>query len=1101
MGFSRGLMHPMSVFRAAKRIVVALLLLLCAGGVYAQSCSLSGGPTSFPSTGGSLSLSAVCTGLASITNYQVAFRLNGGIVVQTTASSDSFGNLSSGTVVSVAPNASPSPRTDNWTTNVCAVSGGCSSFIYVGTSPNFPVTVAGAPVAPPANCVLIATPSTLPAGGGNSTLSVSCDGGSPPTSYAWSGPGVNPSAGASQVVNVTATSTYTVVAINAGGSSAPAQTTVTVLAPPAPVCSVSGNPANPVNPGTSVGISASCTNSPTSYAWTANGQPTGITTPSFTANPQVTTNYTVTATNAGGSTQSSYQVVVNALPPACTISANPGNPVAPGTPVTMSADCTNSPTSYSWTANGVVVGQSQVINQQPQQTTTYNVTATNAGGSAQAQYTILVGQALACTPTQTPPGPVSPGTPITLQSNCTGNPTSFSWTVGTTVVGTGPTLPVNAPTTTTTYTIVASGARGSSAPANIVVQIAPPPACVPTQNPPGPVAAGTPITLLGNCTNSPTSFRWTLGGQVVGTGPTLPLNAPAQTSTYQIVATNAAGTSQPANITVQVTPTAVPVCTATQNPPGAVNAGTPITLIATCTNSPTSYSWTLGGSVIGTGATLALNAPAQATTYTLVATNAGGSSTPVPVTVQVNATAANIVNVSGNPPPANPGATVPLVLKVVDSQDRPVSNAQFAPPQVTGGSGTVTQVTQNPSDGIYRFDFTFGSGNETRQVRICLANDASKCATYLASTTTSAVVEPAKAVIGPLATTAVTTPTIQLDNIRQRLDQRRLVQSPSATQGLRVNWDGQSLPPLTAFAPAPGNDGKAPTGGGAAADDPFARWSGYITGDVAIGRQSDVPSAGGAQNGFKLTSKGITAGADYRFDNNSVLGAALGYMRADTDLNNSAGTQDADGYSFSVYGSYVPVQNAYIDLIFNFGHNNYDSQRKQATTTENATSSTGGDQWGVALSAGYSFSRGPATAVPYVRVEYVDAKVDGFTESGLPGEALTISEQRIKATTWTLGGQASYAFSTNFGVLMPYGRLEFQRVSNTSVQQVYAGLAGFVPVTLVPSLGQDKSFGNFALGLTGIFPNNLSAFFNYQQLFGQDNYRQQQYTLGIRYNF
>ena len=888
--------------------------------------------------------------------------------------------------------------------------------------------------------------------------------------------------------------------ISVGASGAPA------------ICPVSINPPGPVTAGTSVSVSANCINNPptsvlpVTYSWTANGQPTGITTASFNATPQTTTTYAVSATTSQGQvTQFSAQVVVNpATPPACTISANPPNPVPPGTGVTMSANCTNNPTSYSWTANGAIVGTTQVINQSPQQTTTYTVTAANAGGSTQTSYQVVVNPVPSCSPTQSPPGPVNPGTSITLAANCTGTPTSFTWTLNGAVVGTGPTLPLNAPAQTSTYVVTATNPSGTSTPQPITVQVTAVqvPACSPTQVPPGQVSPGTAVTLQSNCTNNPTSYSWTLNGAVVGTGATLPLTAPNTTTTYQVSATNAAGASPPQSITVQVAAIQVPTCAAAQNPPGQVNVGTPITLTATCTNSPTSYSWTLGGTVLGTGAVLALNAPAQSTTYTLVAANAGGSSTPTQVTVQVDATT-NIVNVSGNPPPANPGATVPLVVGVVDAQNRPVSNAQFAPPQVTGGTGTVTQVTQNPPDGVYRFDFALGSGQETRQVRICLANDTSKCATFVVSTTIATIVEPAKAIIAPQAVTALTTPTIQIDNIRQRLDQRRLLQSPAATQGLRISWDGQSVPPLSAFALAPDKDGKAPTGGGAAADekDPFARWSAYITGDVAIGRQSNVESASGSQNGFKLTSKGLTVGADYRFDNNSVLGAAVGYVRADTDLYNSAGTQDADGYSFSAYGSYVPVQNAYIDLIFNYGHNSYDSQRKQVSTTSLATSSTSGDQWGVALSAGYTFSQGAVTAIPYARIEYIDAKVDGFTESGAPDQALTVSEQHVKATTLTIGGQASYAFSTSWGIWMPYGRLEFQRATNTSAQQVYAGLAGLTPITLVPSLGQDKNFGNFAVGFTTIFPRNLSGFFNYQQLFGQDNYRQQQYTLGIRYNF
>ena len=85
-------------------------------------------------------------------------------------------------------------------------------------------------------------------------------------------------------------------------------------------------------------------------------------------------------------------------------------------------------------------------------------------------------------------------------------------------------------------------------------------------------------------------------------------------------------------------------------------------------------------------------------------------------------------------------------------------------------------------------------------------------------------------VIAPQAATALTTPAVQLDNVRQRLDHVAHAGEPGRAPGLRVSLDGQALPPLNAFALGAGRQGRqAPTGGGAAADDPFPRWGGSST--------------------------------------------------------------------------------------------------------------------------------------------------------------------------------------------------------------------------------------------------------------------------------
>ena len=91
------------------------------------------------------------------------------------------------------------------------------------------VTWTDAAVAVPTGCSLAANPTSLPAGGGNVTLTASCAGGSTPTSYAWTGPGVaTPTTANSQIVNITASATFGVTPSNTGGPGNTANASVTV---------------------------------------------------------------------------------------------------------------------------------------------------------------------------------------------------------------------------------------------------------------------------------------------------------------------------------------------------------------------------------------------------------------------------------------------------------------------------------------------------------------------------------------------------------------------------------------------------------------------------------------------------------------------------------------------------------------------------------------------------------------------------------------------------------------------------------------------------------------------------------------------------------
>jgi outer membrane autotransporter protein len=511
-------------------------------------------------------------------------------------------------------------------------------------------------------------------------------------------------------------------------------------------------------------------------------------------------------------------------------------------------------------------------------------------------------------------------------------------------------------------------------------------------------------------------------------------------------------------------------------PTGSASPSTTLTAACSGGSAPTSYLWTLpGGAQVST--TVPQLVATAAGAYTVQAFS-GSASSPVSAPATVF-------------PPAPTACSISPAIVTLPSNGDPVALTASC----TGGTAV-------------SYLWTLPDGTQVTTVVPQLL--ATKSGRYAVQGKSGEVVSPpsapavvasseqvqqaARQLITPQATAALTIPTVQIDNIRQHLDQLRFRRLAPVVEALRVSVDGRALPSLGSFALAP-----AEKGGGAAADsaDAFSRWSAFVNGDVNIGRQSAFDD----QTGFKLTSRGLTLGGDYRFPGEHVLGAALGFAKSDGRLDDGLGTQDIKGYSVSVFGSLVPADKAYVDVIVNFARTSFDSQRQQQAGGT-ASSDTDGTSVAAALSAGWNLSRGALTANPYGRVEYVDARIDGFTETGDAAEALTVGEQRIKATTLTLGGQLSYAVSASWGVLLPYARLELQYLAQTSAQDVTAQLAAASsPAILVPALGDDRTFGNFAVGASAILPRGVSGFFTYEQLVGKDNFRNQKYTLGLRVEF
>jgi hypothetical protein len=121
--------------------------------------------------------------------------------------------------------------------------------------------------------------------------------------------------GANCTLNVTfspiaATTTTSSVVINTNATGSPHSVGLsgTGIVSNLPVCTLTAAPATVSKNGPSL-LTSSCTNSPTSYAWTG-GTCAGTTAATCAVTPAVTTTYGVTATNASGSGSASATVTV-----------------------------------------------------------------------------------------------------------------------------------------------------------------------------------------------------------------------------------------------------------------------------------------------------------------------------------------------------------------------------------------------------------------------------------------------------------------------------------------------------------------------------------------------------------------------------------------------------------------------------------------------------------------------------------------------------------------------------------------------------------------------------------------------------------------------
>jgi outer membrane autotransporter protein len=270
---------------------------------------------------------------------------------------------------------------------------------------------------------------------------------------------------------------------------------------------------------------------------------------------------------------------------------------------------------------------------------------------------------------------------------------------------------------------------------------------------------------------------------------------------------------------------------------------------------------------------------------------------------------------------------------------------------------------------------------------------------------------------------------------------------------------------------------------------------------IAGGLENARQEASAAGPGFRTQTTGATAGADYRMSKSWILGAGLAVLDTDTKFSTGSGRQFAKGRSATLYTSFMPTREWYVDLAYSVDRSRYELKRDDVVG-DAAFARTQGKGQGLTLSTGYDWRRGAWLLLPYARAEMIDVRIRAFEEFGSLN-SLQVGEQKVKSGNFTLGGQLQYVMSSRWGLWMPYARLEATRTFEDSSQPVQVRLLGSSTAVLLDDSAvlRDQSFGNAAIGVSAQLQRGLSLFADAEVGFGQTGYRPWRLNSGMKVEF
>jgi len=365
----------------------------------------------------------------------------------------------------------------------------------------------------------------------------------------------------------------------------------------------------------------------------------------------------------------------------------------------------------------------------------------------------------------------------------------------------------------------------------------------------------------------------------------------------------------------------------------------------------------------------------------------------------------------------------------------------------------------------------------------------------------------------------------QVNNVFTRLQSLRAGSVGVDVNDLNITVGGESIP-LSAFADAPTPDsaeyqleGKplaTPAEGEIASGLGHAfklyELGLFLNGHIGISERDQTDR----EAGFQLNKIGITGGADYRFSDNFILGATLGYTLSDADFDQQRGNLNSDLLTLGLYGTFYEPKKYYIDFIYSFGLSGYEVERNiryQVGATEIqqiASSSPDATQQLFGLSAGWHFQLQRITLTPTLRYENIALDIDSFNESMSAEDqagsdlAISLTSQDVKSTTFALGLQVATELKHSSGMtLIPQLSLEWIKETQNKQRELRGhfiadgGRTQFVLLTDEP----DTQYFSLGLGLAAQMGEGVSAFIRYETLMSLDHTSNHSLIGGMRWEF
>jgi outer membrane autotransporter protein len=282
-----------------------------------------------------------------------------------------------------------------------------------------------------------------------------------------------------------------------------------------------------------------------------------------------------------------------------------------------------------------------------------------------------------------------------------------------------------------------------------------------------------------------------------------------------------------------------------------------------------------------------------------------------------------------------------------------------------------------------------------------------------------------------------------------------------------------------------------------------SRWGVYLDPALIFGSQKSSDD----QTGFNFTIAGFNAGADYRVQDNLLVGLASGYRFTGTSFHGSSGgSVTANTWPLTAYVAYLP-QSFYAYGSLGYALNLFNLERQLSFTDLNRTakSSTTGNQLNAYGEAGYDLKLKRLVVTPVLSLAYSRLWVDGFTEDGAGALNLQVSSQSAQSLQTGLGAKIAAPMKRGSVTVVPqvYGSYQHEYSNSSRTLDARLSQTGSTFAFQTDSYtGQPhRNFAVLGANVNILTQQNLKVQLDYNAEVGRGSYTAHYVSAGARWEF